>query len=390
MFPQEPPQGEPPTLAVWHFCSSPLFESGLALWLDLAQQSPIEGIWWPLRLGLALLATLSSCNDVLGRLLEGERHVEWEAQVTASMCHQIIWVRPWMPASPSGSQTCEWARTKPWGADSLPILQTSDHEQVNDCYLNYQVGGGFCASWLAVAHSLHLPSVTARPALLLFSNMIWFLAPSWVYCPHSLGWLSASFLLRTSCPIFKTQVPLCILLEPLIHISVSGTFSVALWFFAYRLKVEVVVTQSCPTLCDPEDWSLPGSSVYGILQARKLEWVAISFSRGSSRPRDGTQVSSIAGRLFTIWATWDLHVAAATAKSLQSCLTLCDPIDSPPGSPIPGILQARTREWVAISFSNAGKWKVKVKSLSCVQLVAIPWTATHQAPPPMGFFRQEY
>ena len=62
---------------------------------------------------------------------------------------------------------------------------------------------------------------------------------------------------------------------------------------------------------------------------------------------------------------------AAAAKSLQSCLTLCDPIDgTPPGSPVPGILQARTLEWVAISFSNAWKWKVKVKSLSHVQLLA--------------------
>ena len=80
--------------------------------------------------------------------------------------------------------------------------------------------------------------------------------------------------------------------------------------------------------------------------------------------------------------------AAAAAKSLQSCPTLCDPIDgSSPGSPIPGILQARTLEWVAISFSNAWKWKVKVKSLSCVQLLATPWTAAHQAPPSMGFFQ---
>ena len=83
--------------------------------------------------------------------------------------------------------------------------------------------------------------------------------------------------------------------------------------------------------------------------------------------------------------------AAAAAKSLQSCLTLCDPIDgSPPGSPVPGILQARTLEWGAISFSNAGKWKVRVKSLSCVQLLATPWTAAYQAPPSMGFSRQEY
>ena len=83
--------------------------------------------------------------------------------------------------------------------------------------------------------------------------------------------------------------------------------------------------------------------------------------------------------------------AAAAAKSLQSCPTLCDPIDnSPSGSAIPGILQARTLEWVAISFSIAWKWKVKVKSLSCVRLVATPWTEAYQAPPSMGFSRQEY
>ena len=82
---------------------------------------------------------------------------------------------------------------------------------------------------------------------------------------------------------------------------------------------------------------------------------------------------------------------AAAAKSLQSRPTLCDPIDcSPPGSTIPGILQPRTLEWVAISFSNAWKWKVKVKSLSRVRLIATPWTAVHQAPPSMGFSRQEY
>ena len=80
-----------------------------------------------------------------------------------------------------------------------------------------------------------------------------------------------------------------------------------------------------------------------------------------------------------------------TAKSLQSCPTLCDPIDgSPPGSPVPGILQARTLEWVAISFSSAWKWKVKVKLLSHVWLLVTLWTAACQAPPSMGFSRQEY
>ena len=89
---------------------------------------------------------------------------------------------------------------------------------------------------------------------------------------------------------------------------------------------------------------------------------------------------------------WQATVhAAAAAKSLQSCPTLCDPIDgSPPGSSVPGILQARTLERVAISFSNAWKWKVKVKSLNRVQLLVTPWTAAYQAPPFMGFSRQEY
>ena len=90
---------------------------------------------------------------------------------------------------------------------------------------------------------------------------------------------------------------------------------------------------------------------------------------------------------FALW----IFYAAAAAKSCQSCPTLCDPIDgSPLGSAVPGILQARTLEWVAISFSNAWKWKVKVKSFSRVRLLATPWTAAHQAPPPMGFSRQEY
>ena len=118
-------------------------------------------------------------------------------------------------------------------------------------------------------------------------------------------------------------------------------------------KKESEVTQLYPTLCDPVDCSLPGFSLHGILQARILEWVTISFSRGSSRPRDRNWVSCIGGRHFNLWATREapqkMFVAAGTAESLQSCPTLCDPIDgSPPGSPIPGILQARTLEWVAI------------------------------------------
>ena len=84
-------------------------------------------------------------------------------------------------------------------------------------------------------------------------------------------------------------------------------------------------------------------------------------------------------------------IAATAAKSLQSCPTLCHPIDgSPPGFSVPGILQARILEWIAISFSNAWNWKVKAKLLSCVQLFTTLWTVAYQAPLSMGFSRQEY
>ena len=87
----------------------------------------------------------------------------------------------------------------------------------------------------------------------------------------------------------------------------------------------------------------------------------------------------------------NINIIKVYAKLLQSCPTLCNPIDgSPSGSAIPGILQARTLEWVAISFSNAWKWKVTVKSLSRVQLSVTPWTTAYQAPPSMGFSRQKY
>ena len=89
--------------------------------------------------------------------------------------------------------------------------------------------------------------------------------------------------------------------------------------------------------------------------------------------------------------SWNFYKETAAAKSLQSCPTLCDPIDgSPPGSSVPGILQARTLEWVAIFFSIAWKWKVKVKSLSRIWPSATPWTAAYQALPSMGFSKQEY
>ena len=117
--------------------------------------------------------------------------------------------------------------------------------------------------------------------------------------------------------------------------------------------------QLCPTLCRPMDCSLAGSSVHWILQTRILEWFAMPPSR-----MENNMLLLLLSRF--------------------SRVRLCDPIDSsPPGSPIPGILQARTQEWVAISFSNAGKLKVKVKSLSHVRLFATPQAVASQAPPSM-------
>ena len=127
---------------------------------------------------------------------------------------------------------------------------------------------------------------------------------------------------------------------------------------------------------------------------RILEWVAYPLLVDLPEPGIEVGVFYIAGGFFANWAISEgpfLPAAAAAAKLLQSCPTLCDPIyGSPPGSPVPGILQARTLEWVAISFSNAWKWKVKAKSFSRVRLLAAPWTAVYQAPLLMGFSRQEY
>ena len=99
----------------------------------------------------------------------------------------------------------------------------------------------------------------------------------------------------------------------------------------------------------------------------------------------------MAGAVMVVVFLRYISTVAAAAKLCQSCPTLCDPIDSsPPGSPVPGILQASILECVAISFSSAGKWKVKVKLLSCVPLFATPWAVAYRAPPSMGFPRQEY
>ena len=143
-------------------------------------------------------------------------------------------------------------------------------------------------------------------------------------------------------------------------------------FLSILYLVVVVVAKLCLTLCDPMDCSTPGFPVLPLFFTVSQSLFKLMSSKW--------------------WCYLTISSSAtATAKSLQSCPTLCDPIDgSPPGSPVPGILQARTLEWVAISSSNAWKWKVKVKSLSRFRLLATPWTTAHQAPPSMGFSRQEY
>ena len=125
---------------------------------------------------------------------------------------------------------------------------------------------------------------------------------------------------------------------------------------------------------------------------RQEYWSGLPFPPPGDLPDQGIKPASpaMADEPLSLHQ-FDFFLPTTTTKSLQSCPTLCDPIDgSPTGSPIPGILQARTLEWVAISFSNASKWKVEVKSLSRIRLLATPWTVAYQAPPSMGFSRQKY
>ena len=141
-------------------------------------------------------------------------------------------------------------------------------------------------------------------------------------------------------------------------------------------------------------WTVAHQAPLSMEFTRQEYWSRLPFPSSGDLPdpeskRLSLKSPALVGGFFTTNAIWKvlLNAATAAAKSLQSC----DPIDrSPQGSPIPGVLQARTQEWVAISFSNAWKWKVKVKSLSRLWLLAIPWTAAYQAPLSMGLCKQEY
>ena len=182
------------------------------------------------------------------------------------------------------------------------------------------------------------------------------------------------------------------------------------WCFDIHWHESVMGAHVSPHLELPSNPPIPillgcprAPALSALLHASNLHWSSVlhmiiymfqCYSLKSSHPRflpHRPKVCSLYLCLFCCLAYRVVVVAAAAAaKSLQSCLTLCDPTDgSPPGSPIPGILQTRTLEWVAISFSKAGKWKVKVKSLNSVWLLATPWTAAYQAPLSMGFSRQK-
>ena len=128
----------------------------------------------------------------------------------------------------------------------------------------------------------------------------------------------------------------------------------------YAQKMKVLVTQSCPTLYDSMDCRQPGSSVHGILQARIWEWVAMSFSRVSSQPRNRSQVPRIAGGFFT-------SIYCCCCLVAKSCQTLCNPMDSsPPGSSVHGISQVRILEWVDVSFSRGFSRSRDQTRISCL------------------------
>ena len=145
-------------------------------------------------------------------------------------------------------------------------------------------------------------------------------------------------------------------------------------------------------------WTVAHQAPLSLEFSWQKYWSVLPFPCPGDLPDTAIKPTSpesptLAGRFFTtsppVEALW--FSLSAAAKPLQSCSTLCDPIDSSPSvSAVPGILQARVLEWVAISFSNAWKWKVKGKLLCHVRLLATPWTAVYQAPPSMGFSRQEY
>ena len=165
-------------------------------------------------------------------------------------------------------------------------------------------------------------------------------------------------------------------------------------------SIRVFSNESAPRIRWPKYWSfsvsISPSNEYSGLISFRMDWLDLLAVEGTLKSllqHHSSKASILQRSAFFIvqlshpyMTTGKTTALTAAAKSLQSCPTLCDPTDgSPPGSPVPGILQARTLEWVAISFSNVWKWSRSVMSDS-----ATPWTAAHQAPLSVGFSRQEY
>ena len=124
--------------------------------------------------------------------------------------------------------------------------------------------------------------------------------------------------------------------------------------------------------------------------SRQEHWSELPFPSSKDLSHPGIELTPLYWQADSFQLSHQRSLSVYAANSFQSCPTLSDPRDgSPPGSSVPGILQARTLEWAAMSFSSAWKWKVKVKLLSRLRLPATPWTAAHQAPPSMAFSREE-
>ena len=161
----------------------------------------------------------------------------------------------------------------------------------------------------------------------------------------------------------------------------------------YTLEIYIYIQSVCVYICIYMHTHTHTHTGILLSHKKKWNWVICKEMDGTRDCHTESSESEREKQILHMNAyMWNLEkwYAAAAAESRQSCLTPCDLIDgSPPGSPVPGILQARTLEWVAMSFSNAWKWKVKVKSHSLVWLLATLWTVAHQAPPSMGFSRQE-